>query len=83
MPPVADTSAKASRVLGVKRAGNAPTHVDDLNRRQAAAVHPAGQLQPLELVPALRPRGGGPADEHRARLGRPSPSHLAGVVARV
>src|SRR5829696_3564943 len=67
----------------VKRTADATAHVDDLHRWQSPAVDAAGQLQALELMPALGPRRGRAADEHGADIGGPPPCDLARVVARV
>ena len=60
-----------------------PAHVEDLDRRQRAAVDPTGQPQPLELVDRLRARRGAAGDQHRAVHLRPAGGDRPGVVARV
>ena len=69
----------------VQRAGAAvaTAHVEQLNRRQCAAVDPARQFDPLQRVPALGARRRRAEDERGARLGGAAPGDLAGVVARV
>ncbi len=67
----------------VKRPGDAAPHVDDLHRRQRPAVDAAGQLEPLELMPALGPRRRRAAEQHCAGVGGAPPRDLPRVVAGI
>ena len=83
LPPCARHLGERLAGPRMKRPRHAAAHVDDLHRRQPPSVHAARQLEPLELVPALGPRGRRPAEQHRAVLGGTPPRHLTGVVARI
>src|SRR5205085_379899 len=64
-------------------AGVGLAHVDQADRRQAAAVDPLRQLEARQLEPGLRPRGRGPGDEHGAGTLGAAAGDGAGVVSRV
>jgi hypothetical protein len=77
----------AERLAGARMqdagATRAPAQVEDLDRRQAPAIDALGQLDPLELGPALRPRRRRAEDERGAGRLRAPAGDLARVVARV
>ena len=83
--PRAATSRRAADVVGVKRplARVRLAHVEDVDPRHRAAVDALGQLEALEVEPALGARSRGAADEHRARVVGAAAGDLARVVARV
>src|SRR3954447_10738371 len=54
----------------VKRPGDAAPHVYDLDRRPRPPVHAAPQLQPIQLVPALRLWRRRPTEEDRSGISR-------------
>ncbi len=83
MPPFAGDIPEGLAGARVERARHAAAHVHDLDRRQRPPVHPARQLQPLQLLPALRPRRRGAAEQDRAGFGRPAARDVPRVVARV
>src|SRR5262249_22757334 len=58
-------------------------HVDDLDRRKLPPVDAAGELQPVQGVPALRPWRSAAAEQDGAGPGGTAAGDLACVVARI
>jgi hypothetical protein len=83
-PTLAELAQRLARALVERSAAPVPgPHVEYLDRWQRLALDPLGELQALELEPALGPRRRAAADEDRASVRCSPTGHLAGVIARV